>query len=375
MEINAAALLPYPEREVADASIIEKIDILWASSKKFIVLSGPPGTGKTRAAEDYIGELHGISLSSVSVEKCRISHIFPDYRTKFYADQEIKDILKRHGIPMAWDLAVLHPQYSYEDLMRGFRAEPLAGSGGLSLVVREGLLGFAARVATQLEALNSGKLDKPLCVLILDEINRAPIGQLFGEGLYALDRRGTSVVTPYPLEGMGPSISIPESLLILGTMNSIDRATSGFDFALRRRFANIPLLSSRAPVKSYWEAFSGIPAFGLNLFDQLKSLVNEARSDGNVPVSELILGHTYFLPPNIFLTEKERIQWLYTSYVYQMLPTLLDYQEQGLLEFKESALTMLPLDNKLDTSACSALPFTSGIENFKAKLSLNVSTL
>lgn len=375
MDISASALLPYPEREVADASIIEKISSLWSSSKKFLVLSGPPGTGKTRATEDYVAELHKASLSPISVEECRLSHLFPEFRTKVYSVQEIRDVLKAKGVPLVWDLAVLHPQYSYEDLIRGFRAEPAPGSGVVSLVVREGLLGFAARVVAQLDAINAADEIRPRCVLILDEINRAPIGQLFGEAIYALDRRGAAVVTPYPLDGLGATLSIPESLLVLGTMNSIDRATSGFDFALRRRFSNIPLISSREPVKKYWESFSGAPTYGLKLFDQLSSLVHEARSEGNVPVSELTLGHSYFLPPKSCTSENARIQWLYTSYVYQMLPTLLDYQEQGLLEFQEAALAMLPLDNKLDTSACSAIPLTSGIEIFKAKLSSNDSPL
>ena len=375
MNISASALLPYPEREVADASIIEKISSLWSSSKKFLVLSGPPGTGKTRATEDYVAELHKASLSPISVEECRLSHLFPEFRTKVYLVQEIRDVLKAKGVPLVWDLAVLHPQYSYEDLIRGFRAEPAPGSGVVSLVVREGLLGFAARVVAQLDAINAADEIRPRCVLILDEINRAPIGQLFGEAIYALDRRGAAVVTPYPLDGLGATLSIPESLLVLGTMNSIDRATSGFDFALRRRFSNIPLISSREPVKKYWESFSGAPTYGLKLFDQLSSLVHEARSEGNVPVSELTLGHSYFLPPKSCTSENARIHWLYTSYVYQMLPTLLDYQEQGLLEFQEAALAMLPLDNKLDTSACSAIPLTSGIETFKAKLSSNDSPL
>ena len=375
MDISASALLPYPEREVADASIIERINSLWSSSKKFLVLSGPPGTGKTRATEDYVAELHKASLSPISVEECRLSHLFPEFRTKVYSVQEIRDVLKAKGVPLVWDLAVLHPQYSYEDLIRGFRAEPAPGSGVVSLVVREGLLGFAARVVAQLDAINAADEIRPRCVLILDEINRAPIGQLFGEAIYALDRRGAAVVTPYPLDGLGATLSIPESLLVLGTMNSIDRATSGFDFALRRRFSNIPLISSREPVKKYWESFSGAPTYGLKLFDQLSSLVHEARSEGNVPVSELTLGHSYFLPPKSCTSENARIHWLYTSYVYQMLPTLLDYQEQGLLEFQEAALAMLPLDNKLDTSACSAIPLTSGIETFKAKLSSNDSPL
>lgn len=373
MQITASALLPYPERVISDDSIIEKIGSLWRAQKKFLVLSGPPGTGKTRAAEDFISKLMRDMLSLVGPDECRLSSLFPEFRTKIYSDQEIRATLKSKSVQCVWDLAVLHPQYSYEDLIRGFRAEP-AKDGGVSLVVREGLLGFAARVGHILETLEASASLPPKCVVILDEINRAPIGQLFGEAIYALDRRASNVVTPYPLGDLGPTISIPESLLILGTMNSIDRATSGFDFALRRRFANIPILPSRVPVEKFWQKGSEHLPYGVKLFDLVKKLVENSDSGGNVPVSELMLGHAYFLPPDSCVDAIDQIAWLYTSYVYQILPTLQDYAEQGLLSFKDTDLSRLPLGHQLDSAACSAMNFERGIEKFKADLS-DVETL
>jgi 5-methylcytosine-specific restriction enzyme B len=374
MQITASALLPYPERSIANSSIIERINVLWDSSKKFLVLSGPPGTGKTRAAEDYVSQLHRESLTPATLENSRVSKLFPDFRTKVYSEQEIREKIKTTGVRIIWDLVVLHPQYSYEDLIRGFRAEPAGDGGGVALVVREGLLGFASRVAHIIEEFPNNRKDKPICVLVLDEINRAPIGQLFGEALYALDRRGSSAVTPYPLEGLGSTLVIPSSLLVLGTMNSIDRATSGFDFALRRRFANIPVLPSKEPVTKYWNKSGGHPPMGAILYDLIFKLINHASCNGSVPVSELMLGHAYFLPPENYSTEDDRLKWLYTSYVYQILPTLQDYAEQGLLEYQDSDLAQMPLGKNLDSAVCSSLNFQEGVELFKANLS-NVNAL
>lgn len=367
MKITASALLPYPERIISDDSIIEKISNLWRADKKFLVLSGPPGTGKTRAAEDYISKLIRNKLSSVDSDECRLSSLFPDFRTKIYSDPEIRSTLLSKSIRCVWDLAVLHPQYSYEDLIRGFRAEPVH-DGGVSLVVREGLLGFAARVGQILEMMDASANLEPKSVIILDEINRAPIGQLFGEAIYALDRRGSSVVTPYPLGDLGATISIPNSMLILGTMNSIDRATSGFDFALRRRFANIPVLPSRTPVERRWPEVDERIPYGVRLYDLIKSLVENSESSGNVPASELMLGHAYFLPPESYVGVAEQIDWLYTSYVYQILPTLQDYVEQGLLSFKDADLAKLPLGNKIDSASCSSISNEIGIQQFMTDL-------
>jgi hypothetical protein len=373
MQITASALLPYPERIISDDSIIAKIESLWRAEKKFLVLSGPPGTGKTRAAEDFISKLIRDKLSSVGSHDCRLSSIFPEFRTKVYSDPEIRATLHSKSIRCVWDLAVLHPQYTYEDLIRGFRAEPVQ-DGGVSLVVREGLLGFAARVGQILETMDASTSSAPKSVIVLDEINRAPIGQLFGEAIYALDRRGSNVVTPYPLGDLGSTILIPKSMLVLGTMNSIDRATSGFDFALRRRFANIPILPSRIPVEKCWIKGSERIPYGVLLFDIIKSLIENSESGGNVPVSELMLGHAYFLPPEDCVEESDQIAWLYTAYVYQILPTLQDYVEQGLLSFKVADLAKLPLSNQLDSAACSSINFENGIELFKTNLR-DVSTL
>jgi hypothetical protein len=245
--VRIGALRPYPKQKPADEEIQLELLKLWKNQHKFVIISGSPGVGKTRAAEDFIVSMlleHNVAQSK---KECQLSNLFPDYKTKFYDSVEIANKITSLGVKFVWDFIVLHPQYTYEDLIRGYRISS-SDNSPFSLQVREGVLGFISRVVEILEQ-TSQNVRSPLGVIILDEINRAPIGQLFGEALYAVDRRNEVVSTPYDLGSVGSTFKIPEGLLLLGTMNSVDRAISGFDFALRRRFAVLTMYSKEQPIK------------------------------------------------------------------------------------------------------------------------------
>jgi hypothetical protein len=346
--LRASSLQFYPENGPADQNIVDAVGNLWRQGRSFVVLSGPPGVGKTRSAEDLIIETLKKQEVLHDMFACRLSKLFPNYQDTPPSSEEIGSILISNGIRFVWEICVLHPQFTYEDMIRGVRLVA-SSTGTPQLSVREGVLGFMSRVVDKLETL-CGKTDSPRGILVLDEINRAPLGQLFGEAMYALDRRGHSVATPYNLKESGCTFSIPKSLLLLGTMNSVDRAVSGFDFALKRRFVTLTVGSRVQPIENRYSENSKVRSIAVNLYNTVSTLVKEASQSGVVPNSELVLGHSYFIAPLHIETEAEIFEWLGHSLQYQVIPTLIDYAEQGLLQYSRNQLESNQLGKLLEGS-------------------------
>ena len=205
-----------------------------------VVLYGPPGTGKTFLAEK-------VALHLVDGDRSRI------------------------------EVVQLHPAFSYEHMMEGYRPKEVAGN--LVFKLEDGVM-----LRLRERILRSGRPH----VLILDEMNRGDLPQILGELMYLLSRRGKD--STVQLARSGRSLDLPDQLCIIGTMNTADRSISHVDFALRRRFRFFRVSPAVKVVESVVGAHSGPEwaAVLCALLDQTNEALGKAGRGFEI-------GHSYLL--------------------------------------------------------------------------------
>lgn len=257
-------------------NIIEKIVEL-LKFKKQIILQGAPGTGKTYTAKKVAEKM--INEMNINDEK-----------------------IKEH-----YDIVQFHPSYTYEDFVRGISAK--SENGNITYEIEDKILMNAVNKANEAK-------DKPY-ILIIDEINRANLPSVLGELLYALEYRGEEVKCPY-----GESITIPENLYIIGTMNTADRSIGSIDYAIRRRFA-FYTVSSNSNIIEDKEAKS--------LYKQVYELIDKHISE-EYNIDDIMVGHSYFLPEEDDCPEN----YLELSLEYNIIPLLMEYYKDGILIDKDN---------------------------------------
>lgn len=209
-----------------------------------IILYGPPGTGKTHVARSAALALTGDAEPG------------PDSR---------------------WRIVQFHPSYAYEDFIQGLKPD-----------LEQTKLRYVLRRGPFLELCQAAEEDPDhFYVLVIDEINRGDPARIFGELLYALEYRGQPVDLP-----LGGQLTVPPNLVLIGTMNSVDRSVALVDYALRRRFGFIRLqpdpdviLSVRGTQAAGQPAAAALIRFN----DWLVTRLDQDHA----------LGHSFFLNPGI----------------------------------------------------------------------------
>lgn len=251
---------------------------------KNIILYGAPGTGKTHTSENNIKRL-----------------IEENKNNKIKENRFVK--------------VQFHPSYSYEDFIEGLK--PKIVNGNVALELKDGEFMQFCKVALkyQEEYHKADKKDKMKWAFffLVDEINRAELSRVFGEAMYALEKRGQGVSTQYSYLKKEKEFIIPENIYFIGTMNDVDRSIDSFDIALRRRFFWYRMDCDYSVIFNELESkYSNIGELGsknipdsgyLKACYDLNQYITSNEKDGLGLGKLYELGHSYFL--NIqFYTEK-----------------------------------------------------------------------
>jgi hypothetical protein len=246
---------------------------------KQIILYGPPGTGKTRLAR-------------------RIAMTVLNPGVDFENEEHLNQLLRVLMDQDRFNLVVFHPAYEYEQFV-----------GGISPIVTDDKpLGYEISPGIFLRMARAAEQHAQPAVLIIDEINRGNLPKLLGELLYALEYRTAMVRLPFEWHGRS-DLSVPQNLLLIGTMNSSDRSIGHIDVAVRRRFGLIHVEPDPSAVREFWSEFDAEWGEGLaRLMVKLNSELDQCDRGG-----ELRIGHAYFLanPTLPDLKQQVRRKWLF----------------------------------------------------------------
>lgn len=241
--------------------------------KKNVILQGPPGVGKTFAAERIAAAFIG------SLDRRRIQRI------------------------------QFHPSYGYEDFIQGIRPR----KGG-DFELQDGVFLKFCETAAQ---------DGEPRVFIIDEINRGDLSKILGEAMMLIeqDKRGEYLPLMYEPER---TFCIPKNVYVIGTMNTADRSISLVDYALRRRFAFHDLRPgfNTDAFAAHLVKKGRKPEMIARIREKLCQLNSEISDDKRNLGDGYQIGHSYFCG-NGQVNDPQ--QWFADIITYEVEPLLREY--------------------------------------------------
>ncbi len=269
-------------------------------SKGQIVFYGPPGTGKTYHALRY---------------------------AKVWLGQQNNEPTTEH-----LQKVTFHPSFTYEDFIEGLSVSADASDENsehnLRYEIRPGIFKDICESAREEYENSTSKKDANKYVLVIDEMNRANISQVFGELVTLLekDKRGEKITLAHSKH---KEFSVPPNLYLIGTMNTSDQSIALIDSAIRRRFRFVRFgpdyeyLREVYSVSGQDEQPTSLERrLQLNSIDALK-VINDRILDATDLGQGKQIGHSYLLSDSE--PQEYGLESLHDTWKYEILPLIEEY--------------------------------------------------
>lgn len=199
-----------------------------------VILTGVPGTGKSRHAALIARRLTGDDDSRIEVVQ-------------------------------------FHPSYQYEDFVEGY-------------VIEGNSFERQPKTFSKI-CIKASEDPSRQYVLVVDEISRTDVARVFGEAFTYIERTKRNV--QFTLAS-GTEMAVPDNLFIIATMNPWDRGADELDIALERRFAFVEMEPDSAALRALLLK-NGLDA---NLTDATVAFFEFLQKHPN---PQCHLGHGYFV--------------------------------------------------------------------------------
>jgi MoxR-like ATPase len=267
-----------------DRNEVADILLLWRA-KKNIVLQGPPGVGKSFAAQRLAYALMGAR------DKSRVGFV------------------------------QFHQSYSYEDFVEGFRP---AGDG------------FHLQAGKFVRFCREAEADQnSTYVFIIDEINRGNLSKILGELMLLVEPDKRDSNWAISLASGSVPFFVPANVFLIGLMNTADRSLAVVDYALRRRFAFVDLGPKlRSPAFREHVQRLGVEARHVDaLVGRIESLNSEIVADVTNLGLGFAIGHSFFCGGPV--SDEDGPAWYRRIMRTEILPLLREYWFDAPLKVSE----------------------------------------
>ena len=249
------------------------------SRSRNVLISGPPGTGKSKLLAEVALAFETSFGIAPAGGRPRLNPV-DNIPIPPALGGAVNDIPAPTKFDRKVFRTVFHQNSKYRDFVSGIT--PTVNRGG-------GAPDFAIVKGTLYRASEHAKTANGAALLVIDEINRGPAVQVFGGAIVAIEtdkrlapdgsRRPESHFFELldPTTGMVVEYALPHDLYILAAMNQADASVEPLDVAFLRRWEPLRLEPNEKALRAFYglgdKGESAIPVAPANVTDALEASV------------------------------------------------------------------------------------------------------